>query len=89
MFESILSKENVNFKDFEEIAYKIACEIANEILRNMLEEYDKQIMDSRDTKKYRHKGKETTTIKAKTGYVRYTRTKYITKNEEGKINVYI
>ena len=84
MFESILSKENVNFKDFEEIAYKIACEIANEILRNMLEEYDKQIMDSRDTKKYRHKGKETTTIKAKTGYVRYTRTKYITKNEEGK-----
>lgn len=51
----------------EEIAFKIACEFANEILRNMLEEYDKKIMDSRDTKEFRHKGKETTTVKAKTG----------------------
>ena len=84
MFENILTKENVTFKDFEEIAYKIACEFANEILRNMLEAYDKQVMDNRDTSVYRHKGKETTTIKAKTGLVEYTRTKYLTKNEEGK-----
>lgn len=83
MFENILSKENVTFKDLEEIAYKIACEFANEILRNMLEAYDKQLMDTRDTKTYRHKGKETTTIKAKTGLVEYTRTKYIIKNEDG------
>ena len=84
MFENILTKDSVSFKDLEEIAFKIACEFANEILRNMLEEYDKQIMESRDTSIYRHKGKETTTIKAKTGLVEYTRTKYITKNEEGK-----
>ena len=50
----------------------------------MLEEYDKQVMDSRDTSIYRHKGKETTTIKTKTGLVEYTRTKYLTKNGEGK-----
>ncbi len=84
MFDNILTKDSVNFKDLEEIAFKIACEFANEILRNMLEEYDKKLMDSRDTKKYRHKGKATTTVKAKTGLVEYTRTKYITKNEEGK-----
>ena len=83
MFENILTKENVTFKDLEEIAYKIACEIANEILKNMLEEYDKQIMNSRDTTKYRHKGKETTTIKAKTGLVEYKRTKYIEKQADG------
>lgn len=83
MFENILTKESVTFKDLEEIAYKIACEFANEILRNMLEEYDKQVMDNRDTSVYRHKGKETTTIKAKTGLVEYTRTKYLTKNEDG------
>lgn len=83
MFENILTKENVTFKDLEEIAYKIACEIANEILKNMLEEYDKQIMNSRDTTKYRHKGKETTTIKAKTGLVEYKRTKYIEKQDDG------
>ena len=84
MFENILTKESVTFKDFEEIAFKIACEFANEILRNMLEAYDKQVMDNRDTGIYRHKGKETTTIKTKTGLVEYTRTKYITKNEDGK-----
>lgn len=33
----------------------------------MLETYDKQVMDNRDTNVYRHKGKETTTVKAKTG----------------------
>ena len=83
MFENILTKENVNFKDLEEIAFKIACEIANEILKNMLEEYDKQIMNNRDTSKYRHKGKETTTIKTKTGLVEYRRTKYVEKQEDG------
>ena len=66
MFDNILTKESVTFKDLEEITFKIACEIANEILRNMLETYDKQVMDSRDTSIYRHKGKETTTIKTKT-----------------------
>ena len=83
MFENILTKDSVSFKDLEEIAFKIACEFANEILKNMLEEYDRQIMDSRDTTKYRHKEKETTTIKAKTGLVEYTRTKYIEKQEDG------
>lgn len=84
MFENILPKETVSFKDLEEIAFKIACKFANEILRNMLEEYDRRLIERRDTKIYRHKGKETTTIKAKTGLVEYTRTKYITKNEEGE-----
>jgi len=84
MFENILTKNSVSFKDLEEIAFKIACEIANEILRNMLEEYDKKLMATRDTKVYRNKGKETTTVKAKTGLVEYTRTKYLIKDEEGK-----
>ena len=62
MFENILTKETVSFKDLEEIAFKIACEFANDILRNMLEEYDKKIMNTRDTNEFRHKGKETTTV---------------------------
>ena len=32
---------------------------------------------------HRHKGKEITTVKTKTGLVKYARTKYITKNEYG------
>ena len=83
MFENILTKDTVSFKDLEKIAFKIACEFANEILRNMLEEYDKRLMNTRDKTVYRHKGKEKTTIKAKTGLIEYTRTKYITQNEDG------
>ena len=83
MFKDILTKENVTFKDLEEIAYKIACEFANEILKNILEEYDKQIMDNRDKTRFRHKGQETTTIKAKTGLVEYRRTKYVEKQDDG------
>lgn len=83
MFENILTKENITFKDLEEIAYKIACEFANEILKNMLEEFDEKILDSRDKKKYRNKGKVETTVKAKTGIVNYSRRKYIEKQEDG------
>lgn len=40
MFENILTKDSISFKDLEEIAFKIA----NEILRNMFEEYDKYFL---------------------------------------------
>lgn len=40
MFENILTKDSISFKDLKEIAFKIA----NEILRNMLEEYDKYFL---------------------------------------------
>lgn len=40
-------------------------------------------MDTRDSSVYRHKGKVSTTIKAKTGLVEYKRTKYIEKYEDG------
>ena len=45
MFENILTKESVTFKDLEEIAFKIACEFANEILRNMLVSYNSPFND--------------------------------------------
>lgn len=83
MFDNILTKETISFKDLKEIAFKIGCEFANEMLRNMLEEYDKKIMETRDTKEFRNKGKEKTTVKAKTGLVEYTRTKYIQKQKDG------
>ena len=43
-------------------------------------------MDSRNIKEFRNQGKETTTVKTKTGLVEYTRTKYMQKQEDGKIN---
>ena len=50
MFESILSRDNISFKELEQICFKIACEFAKEMLKTMLEEYDKQLMDK--TKAY-------------------------------------
>ena len=47
MFENILTKENVSFKDLEEICFKIACEFAKEMLKVMLEEYDKSLLENR------------------------------------------
>jgi hypothetical protein len=83
MFEDILSKEKTTFKELEENVFGIACEIANEIMKNLLEEYDKQISESRDKARYRHKGYETTTLKTKTGLVEYRRTKYLETLEDG------
>ena len=83
MFENIVSKDGVKFKDLEEIIFKIACSIANEMLKNILEDYDKKLMDTRDKQRYRHKGLETTTLKTKTGLVEYKRVKYQETKEDG------
>ena len=83
MSETILTKERITFKDIEQIGFNLACEITNKILETLLESYDKQAMESRDKSRYRHKGYETTTIKAKTGLVKYTRAKYLVKQEDG------
>jgi len=83
MFEGIVTKGDVNFKILEEKIFKLACGIANEIMRNLLEEYDQETMNSRDKAKYRHKGYETTTLKTKTGLVEYRRAKYLEIKEDG------
>ena len=44
MFENILTKESVSFKDLEQICFKIACEFAKELLKSMLKEYDNQLV---------------------------------------------
>ena len=36
MFENILTKETISFKNLEEIAFKIECEFANEIEKEIL-----------------------------------------------------
>lgn len=82
MFENILSKENVSFKELEQICFKIACEFAKEMLRTILEEYDKQLMNKRDKQLYRNKGCKQTTVKTLIGEVDYKRRMYINKEEK-------
>lgn len=87
MFENILSKENISFKELEQICFKIACEFAKEMLKTMLEEYDKQLMDKRNKQLYRNKGLKPTTVKTLIGEVDYKRRMYI--NKEEKKSVYL
>ena len=77
MFENILTKENVSFKDLEEICFKIACEFAKEMLKVMLEEYDKSLLENRNKEEYRSKGFSETTVKTVIGEVEYKRRKYV------------
>lgn len=81
MFNNILTEENISFKEIEKICFKIACEFAKEILKTMLEEYDKKLMNGRDTTLYRNKGLKSTTVKTLIGEVEYKRRMYINKEE--------
>ena len=83
MFKDIVAKKEVKFKDLEEEFFKLACSMVNEMFKVVLEKYDEEIMNTRDSSKFRHKGKVGTSIKTKTGLIEYERVKYIEKKEDG------
>ncbi len=83
MFKNIVTKKEVKFKDLEEEFFKLACSMVIEMFKVVLENYDKELMESRDTKRFRNKGKVKTSIKTKIGLIEYERVKYIEKKEDG------
>ena len=83
MFKDIVAKKEVKFKDLEEEFFKLACSMVNEMFKVVLEKYDEEIMNTRDSSRFRHKGKVGTSIKTKTGLIEYERVKYIEKKEDG------
>ena len=83
MFKDIVAKKEVKFKDLEEEFFKLACSMVNEMFKVVLEKYDEEIMNTRDSSRFRHKGKAGTSIKTKTGLIEYERVKYIEKKEDG------
>ncbi len=70
-------KENVSFYELEKEVYRLVCQLGCSILKLILENYDKQLMNNRDTKEYRHKGLRGTTIKTVMGEVEYDRVMYL------------
>ena len=83
MFKNIVTNKKVKFKDLEEEFFKLACSMVNEMFKVVLEKYDEEIMNTRDSSRFRHKGKVGTSIKTKTGLIEYERVKYIEKKEDG------
>ena len=72
---------NMKFIELEKRIYKIVCELGCEIIKEILENQDKEIMQTRNKKEYRHKGYKTNTIKTVMGEVEYKRAIYL---HEGK-----
>ena len=83
-----LTETRIDFKVFEHLVQKISHEFGREILKVMLEDWDRYLMHSRDKAVYEHIGRKRTTIKTVVGEVEYKRTQYEYKNEDGT-NCYV
>ncbi len=59
MMKSIVEEKLVSFKELEQKVFQYVCEIT----KTLLETYDEELAYSRDTKKYRDKGRRHTSIK--------------------------
>lgn len=83
MMKSIVEENLITFKKLEQKIFAYVCEVAVEMTRIIPEDYDRELHDSRDKRKYRDKGCRTTTIKTVYGDVTYVRHVYRTTDEEG------
>lgn len=81
---NIVEKDSLTFKDIEKEIFKYVCQIAVEITQKVLLEYDKKLMQERDTSRYRHKGYKANHIRCVYGDVPYERVVYATYDESGK-----
>lgn len=76
-----LVENDIKFIELEKKIYKLVCELGCEIIKQILENQDKEIMIHRDKKEYRHKGYRTNTIKTVMGEVEYKRAIYKKDNK--------
>lgn len=73
----------VTFKEIEKEIFNWACEMAQNVTKELLESYDRKLMDERDKSIYRNKGKKPTVIKTIYGEVSYERTIYQVEGSDG------
>lgn len=84
MMKSIVEENQITFKELEQKIFAYVCEVATEMTKTILEDYDRDLHDSRNTKKYRDKGCRITTVKTVYGDVTYARHIYQTTDAEGR-----
>ncbi len=65
-----------NFSDCIKKVYDELLEVGRMIVRDQLEIFDEQLMESRDSKRYRSKGRRKTSVKTKLGTIEYNRRIY-------------
>ena len=71
-------EKEVQFYELERKVYNLVCELGCTIIKNILENQDKQLMENRDKKEYRHKGYRINTVKTVMGEIEYKRAIYKT-----------
>ena len=79
MFEEIITSDEVKFNDLEKKVFKFVCFFGCLIIKLLLESYDRKLMKSRDSKKYRHKGLRTTHVNTVMGEIKFKRMKILKK----------
>lgn len=80
-----LSFGKVTFKELERIFFEMGCEVARILMQQFLESADKELEESRDKAKLRHKGTRTKGIKTLMGEVPMKRTLYKQVSETGAV----
>ena len=83
MIDTILDEMDLSFNRLEKEIYAYGCQIACEMLKNILEELDKKLAEERDKSKYRHKGTRKTTVKTLMGEVEFSRVIYKCIDDKG------
>lgn len=71
----------ISFYELEKKVYSLVCSLGCEILKIILENQDKTLMEQRNKKEYRHKGYRNNTIKTVMGEVEYKRAIYLKGNK--------
>ncbi len=84
MMNTIVTEELISFKELEQKIFRYVCELGREITVQVLENFDRELAESRDKKLYRCKGKRKTSIKTVYGEVEYYRNVYRTEMEDGR-----
>jgi len=85
-----ITEKRIDFNRLEKEIFTQCHKMGRETLKKVLQEYDRELMNRRDKKEYRHKGHQKTVIKTVMGEVEYSRAIYEKKNDDGtKIFVYL
>jgi len=83
MMDKIITEKKISFKELENIIFKYVCDFGLNMFKTILESYDVQLMESRDKKTLRNKGKRQNSIKTIMGTLEYDRNVYATKDDDG------
>jgi len=80
---------DLKFNELEKKVYTLVCELGCNILKNILEMNDKELMQNRDKKIYRHKGYRKNCIKTLMGEVEYFRAIYQIGEGKNKKHIFL